>query len=302
MSVPAASRPSWGVKLRFAVWGIRYLDILVLMANPTLGAVVAIRQPLIVPLTRLAIFSILNFLFLTQVFIFNDWSDARLNPEEPGRRSRHALKHPALSSGELLALAAALTAVSLAGFYFIKPALFTAGLVIAVMTVLYSHPTINLKGRPVVSTVIHFLVAALQFYSGFIAFSHPTSKAVALMIFLGLVLAAGHFSNEIEDFDQDLAAGIRTNAIAFGQHTMFRVGLFLFLLSSAFLTASGLALGEPFYVACGLGLLAAWGVAAWRWRAWKGGDPIRPFRLFYRVLYALLSAGIILQRAWEWWW
>ena len=302
MPAPAAPRPSWGAKLMFAVWGIRYFDILVLMANPVLGAVVAIRQPTVVAQARLCFFVIFNFLFVAQIFIFNDWADARLNPEEPGLRNHHALKHAAFSSGELIALSAILAVVSLAGFFFISPTLFAAGVAIAILTVLYSHPGINLKGRPVVSTVIHFIVATLQFSSGYLAFSHPTAKMAALALFFGWVLAAGHFSNEIEDFDQDGAARIRTNAIAFGRVTMFRIGLVLFVLSSVFLLASGLALHEPFYAACGAALCLMWGVNALRLRGWKAGDPIRPFRRFYRVLYALLSAAIVLQRAIEWWW
>jgi hypothetical protein len=51
----------------------------------------------------------------------------------------------------------------------------------------------------------------------------------------------------------------------------------------------------------GAGLAAAWVFQAYRYRHWKGGDPIRPFRSFYRAAYAFTSILIFLWLLWQKW-
>lgn len=284
-------------KLGFAWWGIRYFDILVLMAYPTLGAVFAIQELTPPVLARFLVFTFFNFLFVAHVYIYNDLSDARLNPEEPLRRSRHALKYPALSSRQVFMCSLGLGAAAFVGFAFISWRLLVVAVLLEAITVSYSHPRINLKGRPVVSTLIHFAGASLYFMGGWAAFQPFTSLELALAVFFGLVLAAGHFSNEIQDFNQDLGAGIRTNAVAFGQRTMFRVGLMLFMLSSAWLLiVSRSLLDHPAYAYAAAALLVVWLIESRRRRSWKGGDSIREFRRFYRALYAALSLALVAIR------
>ena len=288
-------------KLRFAFWGIRYFDILVLMAYPTMGAVFAVDRPDLDTAIRFAVFTVLNFLFVAHIYIFNDWSDAALNPAEPDRRKRHAMKESSLTPHEVLGVSAALGVVSLAGFAFLTWRLFAIGLFIQIVTALYSHPRINLKGKPVISTTIHFLGASLYFMGGWVVFKPFSYVEVCLGLFFGLILAAGHFSNEIEDFEQDHAAGIRTNAIAFGQRKVFMTGLFLFILSSLFLVyISVTQLGPNAYAWIAVTLVLVWLIQTWRYRKWKGGDRILGFRRFYRGLYALLCAALIAVRVYEW--
>lgn len=126
--------------------------------------------------------------------------------------------------------------------------------------------------------------------------------AAAIGLFLGMVRAAGHPANEIEDFPNDSRAGIRTNAIAFGQRPVFRLGLALFLLSSLYLTALAWKGWTPKgMVWIGVALSLLWLIQTYRYRHWKGGDPIRSFRRFYRFVYALASFIILSLLLWEKW-
>jgi 4-hydroxybenzoate polyprenyltransferase len=288
-------------KLGFVVWGVRYFDIIILMAYPTMGAMFAIEELNLQVILRFTVFSLLNFLFVTSMYIFNDWSDARLNPEEPKRRSRHALKHPFISSRQVLIISQMVSIVALIGFAFLSWRLLLVAVLIYLLTTAYSHPRINLKGRPVISTAIHFTGAALYFMGGWAVFMPFSIKEVCLGIFFGLILAAGHFSNEIEDFELDMAAGIRTNAIAFGQRFVFRVGLFLFVLSSGFFiyVATEYLEFTP-YTIVSLVLFFTWLIQSFRYRHWKGGEMIHSFRNFYRFIYALLCALFILIKSVEW--
>jgi 4-hydroxybenzoate polyprenyltransferase len=294
-------------KLGFAVWGVRYFDIIILMAYPTMGAVFAIGELDLSTVVRLLVFTVFNFLFVTHVYIFNDWSDARLNPEEPKRRTRHALKHPALTMRQVFTLSMVLGVIALVGFAFLSWRLLAVAVFIELVTASYSHPRVNLKGRPVISTVIHFIGASLYFMGGWAVFMPFSIKEACLGSFFGLVLAAGHFSNEIEDFELDMAAGIRTNAIAFGQRVVFRVGLFLFILSSIFFIYVAWQYLEvpwyfnmPLHLILGIAVLLSWIIQTWRYRNWKGGDPIQDFRRFYRYVYALLCAALILILLIKW--
>jgi 4-hydroxybenzoate polyprenyltransferase len=291
-------------KMKFAFWGIRYFDIIIIMAYPTMGAVFAVDDIDLSIIIKFVIFSFFNFIFVAHIYIFNDWSDAHLNPEEPKRRLKHALKYPVLTMNQVLVCSIAMSLFALTGFAFLSWRLFVVGIFIEVITASYSHPVFNLKGRPFFSTIIHFLGAVLYFIGGWSVFRPFTINGFALAVFFGLVLAAGHFSNEIDDFSQDFEAGIRTNAIAFGQRVVFRTGLALFLISSAWLILlSILFFGYPvsfMLAASGVVLLITWTVQTYRFLKWKGGSPIKDFRKFYRLIYALLCAFLFLFQIFIW--
>ena len=291
----------WRSRLSFLRWGIRAFDVLVLMAYPTLGAIFALPQVNWVSCGRLAIFSIFNSFLLVHIYLINDWSDARLNPAEPRQRKIQALKRPEIiNERQILGLAMLLLALSLIGFYFLSPVIFDLTAVIALLTMFYSHPRINGKGIPVLSTLIHLAFAILYFLAGWTLYRPLSPPAAALGLYFGLVLSAGHFSNEIEDFQSDSQAGIRTNAIAFGQRPVFRLGLALFLLSSLYLL--GLAVAgwvDQGFAWIGGTLTLAWIIQIVRYRRWQAGDPIHTFRDSYRMVYALVSLAMLALLLWE---
>jgi len=287
--------------LGFLFWGIRGLGIAILFSYPMLGAAFALPEVNRAALLRFLLFFCFHVPFGAHIYLINDWSDARLNPDEPRLRKYQAMKHPE-QWGErgVWTLALVFLAVALVGFAFLSPVLFAAGVIIAVITNLYSHPRTNFKGVPLLSTCIHFCFVILYFTGGWGLFAAPTPQAFALALYFGLVLSAGHYSNEIEDFQSDLRAGIRTNAIAFGQRRVFRVGLFLFLLSSLYLMVlAGVGWIPPAMAGVGGVLTLAWVVQIIRFRRWQGGDPIHAFRHFYRILYAGLSLLLVAWLLWE---
>jgi 4-hydroxybenzoate polyprenyltransferase len=292
---PLASR------LSFLRWGMRTFDILVLLAYPTLGAAFAWPGWGAPAAVRFVIFLVLNICLLAFIYLFNDWSDARLNPDEPRQRKVHALKHPELvSERQVLGLGVALLGIALLGFGFLSRPVLLLGLALTGITLVYSHPQIHCKGIPVLSTLTHHLAfATLYFLAGWALFQPLSLPAAAIGLYWGLVLSAGHFSNEIEDFERDSAARIRTNAIAFGRRPVFQLGLVLFLLASLYFL--GLAWAGIFpltFAWIGAGLVGLWTVQAFRYRHWQAGDPIRPFRSFYRGVYAFTSVLILLMLLW----
>ena len=289
-------------RLAFLRWGVRGFDILVFLAYPTLGAAFAWPGWGSEAAVRFAIFSVLNICLLTFIYLLNDWGDARLNPEEPRQRKVQALKHPeVMSERQVLGLAAALLGIALLGFFFLSRAVLVLNLLLVLITVLYSHPRIHWKGVPILSTLTHHLAfASLYFLAGWVLFQPFSRAAVEISLYWGLVLSAGHFSNEIEDFQNDSQAGIRTNAIAFGQRPVFRLGMALFLLASLyFLGLAWAGILPRLFAWIGAGLVGIWAIQTFRYRRWQAGDPIRPFRSFYRAVYALTSFLILFLLLWE---
>ncbi len=287
-------------KLGFLQWGVRYFDIILVSAYPCFGAVLALPDLTWPSLFRLAAFIFLNALYIAHIFIYNDWCDARLNPEEPRLRARHALKRPVLSDREIMGINAALLLVSLIGYAILSVRLFILVVLIEVITYLYSQARINLKGIPLISLSIHFGGGFLYVLGGWVVFREFTPPGFLIAGFIGIVLVAGHFANEIDDFEQDLAVGIRTNAIAFGQRKTLRTGLAAFLISSAwFVIGSFWWLPGAAYKWLGLMLFIAWAVQSWRYRDWRGGDSIKEFRSFYRIIYALFTLAFFSVKLFE---
>jgi len=287
-------------KLGFLVWGVRYSDILVVSAYPNFGSVLALPDLTWTSLLRLSAFILVNFFYLAHIFVYNDVCDARINPEEPKLRARHALKRPELSEREVLGIDAALLVASLIGYALISVRLLVLIILIEAITVAYSQPRIKLKGIPVISLSIHFLSGFLYVLGGWVVFREFTVAGFFISSFIGMVLVAGHFFNEIDDFKQDVAVGIRTNAIAFGRIRTFWAGMFGFVGSSGFFVIGSWAwLSSRAYPGLGILLLAAWLVQAWRFRHWKSGDPIKKFRSFYRVVYALFTLAFFFIKLFE---
>ncbi|MFO8057478.1 MAG: hypothetical protein R6V10_09295, partial [bacterium] len=55
-------------------------------------------------------------------------------------------------------------------------------------------------------------------------------------------------------------------------------------------------LDNPAYTWLGVLLLLVWLVQSFRYRHWGGGDSIKEFRRFYRVVYACFTLGLFLVK------
>ncbi len=282
-------------RLSFFRWGIRPFNILLFMAYPTMGAVFAMPDLKASTLLRLCFFCLFNLPFIAHVYILNDWSDAKLIPNEPGLRDKHAMKHPELvSERDVLYIAGILAAVGLAGFLVLDLKIFLLGILLAGITFFYSHPGLTLKRRPLGASLAHFVGAGMYFLTGWILFSRVNDSAIWMALFFGMVIVAGNYYNEIEDFNQDLDAGLRTTALAYGQRPVFRTGLLLFTSSSLLFVILSLAGAIHFHLVWpGLALLLFWVAMAIKYRGWKGGESSRSVRLSGRVAYGFFCFAVI---------
>ena len=284
-------------KLGFLVWGIRYDNIFFFLGFPVIGALFTMPDFSFPSLVRLVLFAFFNALFLAQIFLFNDWGDAVNNPDEPGYRSRHGLKHPeVISLRQAAVICAALSAISLAGVFVLSA---WAGLMLAVnigISVVYSHPRSTLKKYPVLPELAHVILASLLFLSGWKLFDALRAPALLISLFFGLVLAASDIMNQVADFDREIAVGLRTSAIVFGKRPAYRFSLWMF-----FLTALSLLLAAVFGAVPGwvggpaLFLIGLWIVAAIFLARQDMAIKISRSSGVIRLIYALFSAALIYE-------
>jgi 4-hydroxybenzoate polyprenyltransferase len=288
--------------ISFFAWGIRYDNIVFFLGFPLLGALFALPGFGAADLKTLAVFGILCVLFLAQSFMFNDWGDARQNPEEPQYRKRHALKHPELIGlNEMLVVCAAMTVVSVAGIFRLSVRSGEMMLAAAAISFIYSHPWFALKKRPGIPELAHILFAGSLFLSGWLVFSELSRESLLLALFFGLVLSAGDLINQVEDFEKELALGLRTSAVVFGKRQIYRLAVWVFWLSALGLLGIALTGLAPGWIKWpSLVLIAIWtGMIIFLART-DMTKIIPGFSVVIRAIYLIFSlclvAGIIIGK------
>src|SRR5207245_6909646 len=114
---------------------------------------------------------------------------------------------------------------------------FLHAIAIAAVGVVYSHPSINTKIMPILSSSPHLVGGLLHFLLGYSLFVGIDRRGILIALFFALTFTAGHLNQEVRDHDGDRLNGIRTNAVAFGTKSVFVMGALLFTLAYAHLFA-----------------------------------------------------------------
>ncbi|MBN2406699.1 MAG: UbiA prenyltransferase family protein [Elusimicrobia bacterium] len=188
-----------------------------------------------------------------------------------------------------------LLAVSGCMFLSVSRGHFFLFLIYVLISFLYSHPKVHLKGRPVIPTVLHFLAGTAGFMFGYMKPGGDKGPAGLLVgMFFGLLLASGHLNHETADYEYDRMNGLNTSAAYYGKKAASLAGFMLLSAASTYfvlLAVLGMVpwyLGPviiPVYIVCAL----AYG------KAYRGGlEPagINAYRNTCRI--AFLAAGVLM--------
>jgi len=283
-------------RLGFVFWGLRVYNSIFFLGYPILGALFAIPDFSPKSLGKIFLFGVCNVLFLMQVFLFNDWGDAHLNPEEPFFRGTQALKHPEIISARgVLILCLALALISLSGIFYLC---FQSGVMITLVgliNIFYSHPRFSLKKHFILPELAHISFGFIYFLSGWRLFEPLNSSAVLLAVFFGIILMAGNFANQIEHFDEELKTGLRTFAIIFGKRPAYRLSLWLFFLSALYLLLLSLFGPTQGWLVYPAGfLIVLWSLSLLYFRGKNLIQNISKLRRAIRIIYALFSIAVML--------
>lgn len=275
---------------------IRWADVLILQGAPILGIAFSIGPSAAVQRTASLFFGVASFLLVNHIFTFNDWAES-IEAERENDPAVSQIKPGDISPRALFAFSFALLFASLLFFLFWSPRLFFLAAAIAASGIFYSHPSLNAKSMPIISTLLHLVGGVLHFLLGYALFSTIDRRGVLIGLFLGLTFAAGHPIQEIRDLDEDRRVGTKTNAVVFGQRATFFAGLILFTVEYMYLfwlAWSGLiprflvVLPVVFYP-----IHISWSVAPLR----NGltSTSITKFENRYRILYVLIGLALLLS-------
>jgi len=213
---------------------IRWADVLILQGAPILGIAFSVGLITAAKLTALIFFCAASFLLVTHIFTFNDWAESVQAADSGGAATPLATREDIRPSIPLF-FSFSLLAASMLLFLFLSPRLFLLAVVIAAFGIFYSHPSLNAKSMPIISTLLHFAGGLLYFLLGYALFSTLDLRSVLIGTFFGITFAAGHPIQEVRDFHEDRQVGARTNAIVFGPRPNFFAGVILFTVQYLYL-------------------------------------------------------------------
>ncbi len=273
---------------------IRFSEVLVLQGSPLFGVAFALHDLTLDKAPVIAVFALASVLLVANIWTFNDWANGSADLKDPNRSER-VFSTKGVSSRGLLVFSLGLLAASLIVFALLPRRTLILAVVIAVLGVIYSHPALNAKGVPIVSSCPHLVGGTLHFLLGYSLLLPIDRRGVLIGLFFGLTFTAGHLNQEVRDCASDRANRLWTNAVAFGNTAAFLAGAAVFTLAYA-----------------DLALLAYYGVVP----RWLGVPPLFlfPIHLFwtartlrdglgyaavsrfqsrYRALFALIGLAMV---------
>ena len=271
---------------------MRAKEALFLLGSPFLGLLWTLPDLGTANIVRAILLLVAIFLFFTHVYTFNDWSGFLLDKSDLNKHLR-PLVSGKISQREAITLSMCLLVLAAVILFFLSKIIFYLFVFDVVLWIVYAHPAISIKSKPLLPSLIHFIAGIIHFLFGYILFSGIiTVNGILIGIFFGLVFSAGHLNHEIKDYSFDKESLLMTSAIKFGKEPMFFTSFVIITLSSLYfyvLTVykilpeslyMGLFCIYPFYCYC-------------FYQTYKNGrdyNSMRKFRSRYRILYFL--AGI----------
>jgi 4-hydroxybenzoate polyprenyltransferase len=160
--------------------------------------------------------------------------------------------------------------------------------------VLYSHPWIRLKARPVGDVVAISALGFLSPSAGYVL-GYGERPSLMMMLFWFLVTATGYISTVMSDYEFDVKAGLRTSAVFFGQARLLQamvVGSVLCSVLASFIFRDDYYPPGTRYFA----VFAAGVLVVFTWAVWRS---LRPPRMHMPIVssrrpWVFASVGMVL--------
>lgn len=272
---------------------IRYREVFILQGAPAIGFLVAMGEPTSFKVARSLIFILANCCLVAHMWSFNDWADLHAD-EADGRKALQTFARKCVSPNAILGLSLGLMGIGLAMFATLGVVTFWLAVCITLLGLLYSLPGVHAKRIVLASSLVHLFGGFLHFLLGYTLFATINVDAMQLAMVFALIFTAGHGVQEIQDYEADRRAGVRTNAMLFGKRVMFNGTLAVFIIIYGYLillTNSGVIptqLGPLCFALALLHVVLAFQVK----RAGFSFAGIRRYRTQYRSLFAVLGVSI----------
>jgi len=273
---------------------IRYQEVLLLQGSPLLGAAFALKEITVESAVSVLLLALAGFLLVAHIFTFNDWAGIASDSNDPNKSAK-VFSTKGITPRGVLLLSSGLLAASLLLFALLPGRTFLVAVAIAALGLFYSHPSINAKGLPLVSSSPHLVGGTLHFLLGYSLFGGIDRRGILIAFFFALTFTAGHLNQEVRDYDGDRLNGALTNAVAFGRTAAFVAGFLGFTLAYGdlvFLAHAGLVPASLGAVPLVLYPLHVF----WSARTLRAGlsfENVSRFQSRYRMLYALIGLTMV---------
>jgi len=273
---------------------IRYQEVLLLQGSPLLGAAFALKEITAESALSVLLLALAGFLLVAHIFTFNDWAGIASDSNDPNK-SANVFSTKGITPRGVLLLSSGLLAASLLLFALLPGRTFLVAVAIAALGLFYSHPSVNAKGLPLVSSSPHLIGGTLHFLLGYSLFGAVDRRGILIALFFALTFTAGHLNQEVRDYDGDRLNGLLTNAVAFGRTAAFVAGFLGFTLAYGDLVV----LAHAGLVPAPLGTvpLVLYPLHVfWSARTLRAGlsfENVSRFQSRYRMLYALIGLTMV---------
>lgn len=275
---------------------IRYREVLVLQGAPLLGVAFALPEVSLDRAVPVAVFGVASLLLVAHIFTFNDWAGIAADRRDPNKVADVFLTKGVTRAG-IGMLSLVLLVGSLGLFALLAWRTLALAAAIAALGIAYSHPRLNAKGTPILSSSPHLLGGVLHFLLGYSLFAPVDRRGVLIALFFALTFTAGHLNQEVRDHDGDRPSGIRTNAVAFGKRATFLAGLTVFTLAYVDLWVLARTHVVPPLLGWVVLGVYPWHVF-WSLRTLRTGlsfETVSRLQARYRALYAVIGVAMVIS-------
>lgn len=212
-------------------------------------------------------------LFASFAFALNFYSDRDTDRLHDGRQKDTNLRLQPMVTGEvtereckIFCLVTLLTSILLG---FLVSPLFALLVISSCLVggILYSHPKIRLKAKPLGDILCISLLGLLVPSAGYLL-GYGVMPSPLMMLFWFLVTATGYTATVMSDYEFDIKAGLRTSAVFFGKSGLLKimvVGCILSLVVAIFIFRDAYIypIGTRYFAIIALSIVIALTVGIW---------------------------------------
>ena len=209
---------------------VRWKESVVLQIFTVLGVLASDRHAILEdPGLALIVVGATTLLYM-YTFTSNDLYNIKEDSADPRKRNRTFLSR-GISVECMHVIVNGIGLLAIFAFLFTPWPIWIAAVAIVIASILYSHPCFNFKRVIIISSLLHVFAGAAQFWIGFSAYVSADRILLTGCLYCGLLLAAGHLVQEVEDHEGDQCSSITTLSVYLGKTIALRLALGLFVIS-----------------------------------------------------------------------
>ncbi len=198
------------MKIKRIVKALRLAEVLLMTGFILIGAIFGISVKGDIDWENLVLVSIVSYVLMLSVYTANSWLG--YSHDKQNQRLNAQLY---FSKSFYLFATILFYLVSFVMCWWMKPGSLPMHFLIFALWFLYGMPGFG-KHLPIIGTVIHFLVAVVQFNFAYMFFVPLSEISMFISVYFALLISAGHIHHEIVDYEADKSNMIKTSTVKWG--------------------------------------------------------------------------------------